>query len=530
MSPNRRIFLNIAATYGRSLYALACGLFTARWVYLTLGKSDYGLYGVVGGLTVFIAFINNVLGVSVGRYYAYSVGRAKIEGHEAEGLEECRQWFNTAVVLHTVVPVLLMAVGYPIGEWAVRNFLTIPADRVEAFVWIFRFSCITCFWGMFSVPFNAMYAAKQYIAELTVYSFAQTTVNVLFLCYMVNHPGDWLVRYGLWNCLLAIVPAIIITARAYVVFPECRFNVDYMRSIRHLKELGKFAGLFSLELFGNLFRFNAMPILINKYFGPVMNAAYSVANNVCSHTQSFSASLRTAFQPAIVTAVGAGRKEEAIALMFRICKFGTLAVLVFAIPICIEIKEILLVWLKTPPPFAAWLTVGVIMALVLDKMTTGHFIALNALDNIPIYRIAIGACFFSTFPIAWALIVSGLGVYSIVIALNLVLLVATALRILYVARCFSVPPKLWLSRILLPIAMTTAISVIVGLGSTMCRPPSVSRVFITLAAFELVFIPLSWMLVLDNNERQFIVSRMKDFFKLFFLHNHISQTMVQRIK
>ena len=31
MSPNHRIFLNIIATYGRLLYALVCGLFTARW-------------------------------------------------------------------------------------------------------------------------------------------------------------------------------------------------------------------------------------------------------------------------------------------------------------------------------------------------------------------------------------------------------------------------------------------------------------------------------------------------------------------
>ena len=38
MSPNRRIFLNIVATYGRSLYALVCGLFISRWVLAVVGK------------------------------------------------------------------------------------------------------------------------------------------------------------------------------------------------------------------------------------------------------------------------------------------------------------------------------------------------------------------------------------------------------------------------------------------------------------------------------------------------------------
>lgn len=43
MSPNRRIFLNIVATYGRSLYALIIGLFCGRWTLMVLGEVDYGL-------------------------------------------------------------------------------------------------------------------------------------------------------------------------------------------------------------------------------------------------------------------------------------------------------------------------------------------------------------------------------------------------------------------------------------------------------------------------------------------------------
>ena len=52
MSPNRRIFLNIIATYGRSLYALVCGVFVGRWVLVAVGKSEGGFDGVVGGMMV----------------------------------------------------------------------------------------------------------------------------------------------------------------------------------------------------------------------------------------------------------------------------------------------------------------------------------------------------------------------------------------------------------------------------------------------------------------------------------------------
>ena len=46
------LFLNISATYGRSLYALVCGLFVSRWVLAAAEKSEFGVYGVVGGMMV----------------------------------------------------------------------------------------------------------------------------------------------------------------------------------------------------------------------------------------------------------------------------------------------------------------------------------------------------------------------------------------------------------------------------------------------------------------------------------------------
>lgn len=50
MSPNRRILLNIVATYGRSLCALVCWVFVSRWVLAAAEKSEFGLCGVAGGM------------------------------------------------------------------------------------------------------------------------------------------------------------------------------------------------------------------------------------------------------------------------------------------------------------------------------------------------------------------------------------------------------------------------------------------------------------------------------------------------
>ena len=48
----KEFFLKIIATSSRSLYALVCWVFVGRWVLAAVGKSEFGVCGVVGGMTV----------------------------------------------------------------------------------------------------------------------------------------------------------------------------------------------------------------------------------------------------------------------------------------------------------------------------------------------------------------------------------------------------------------------------------------------------------------------------------------------
>lgn len=54
-----------------------CGLFISRWVLAALGKTDFDLHGVVGGMMGFIVFLNSLLNVATGRFYEYAEGLAQ---------------------------------------------------------------------------------------------------------------------------------------------------------------------------------------------------------------------------------------------------------------------------------------------------------------------------------------------------------------------------------------------------------------------------------------------------------------------
>lgn len=504
MTDNKRIFLNIIATYGRSLFALVCGLFTARWVLQSLGKVDYGLMGVVGGLTAFIAFFNGLLATAIGRFYAVSVGKSQANGQTLHGLEACRQWFSIAVFIHTVIPLLLIAIGYPLGVWAVRHWLTIPPDRIEACVWVFRCVCISCFIGMVNVPFTAMYTAKQYIAELTIYTFVTTTLNVCFLYYMVTHPGVWLTRLAVWTMCLSVIPQVMICLRAIIIFPECRFRLSLVWAPQKFKQLLYYAGWQCFGSLGALLRVQGLAILVNKYFGPKVNSAMAIGNNVAAHAGTLSASMIGAFQPAIANAYGAGVMERMRALAYRASKIGTLLLLLFMIPLAIELPMVLKIWLKDVPQYTDGLCWCVMAMVVIDKTAVGHMLAVNAHGRIALYQAVLGGALLLTLPLAWLWIALGWGVYAVGWAMIATIMLCAWGRVWFARSLVGMSARYWLFRIFLPLCMIGGVSGVVGLLPRLWMTASFGRILVTGIVVEVTLLPLAWIFLLDDEERNFV--------------------------
>lgn len=507
MTENRRIFWNVIATYGRSLYALVCGVLTGRWVLMALGAEDYGLYGVVGGMTVFITFFNNILASSISRFYTFSVGQAKTASSVEDGIRECQAWFNTAVSIHTIVPLILVAIGYPIGIWAVRSFLTIPPDRIEACVWVFRFACLSCLVSMLNVPFQAMYTAKQYIAELTFYSFATTTLNVCFLYFMVTHPSDWLTRYAAWMCALVAVPQILICIRALKIFPECRFHRNMLFRKDRFKRLGAFAAWQLIGVLCSLLRGQGIAILINKFHGAKVNAAMSVANTVNSQSSTLASAMLGAFTPAITTAYGAGDFRRMQTLAFGACKFGTLLSLVFVIPLMLELPEVLTLWLKEPPPYVFGLTALMLVSHIIENLTYGHMVAVSASGRIALYHVLMGSISLLALPIAIAWALFGGNPYTAVWAIIITQVAYTVMRVVLARRIAHLPIRPWTFRILAPLVVLMLVCFGIGATPRLVMAESFLRVCVTTLICTVVFLPLSWYCIMNFEERTFVKSK-----------------------
>lgn len=510
MTGNRRIALNIVATYGRSLYALVVGLFCGRWTLMALGEVDYGLMGLVGGLVGFVSFFNSLLASAVGRFYAVSVGEAHKAENAADGIEKCRRWFNTALSIHVVLPIVLIVVGYPLGVWGVEHFLTIPPGRVGACIWVWQFTCLSCFIAMANVPFQAMYTAKQEIAELTIYNFVTTTANACFLYFMITHPGIWLTKFAAWTCGLSILPQMIIGFRAVQKYPECRFRLDYLFDKLRIRELSKYAfARFIAELSGMLSG-QARSILVNKYMGPRYNAAMAIGGTVAGHAMTLSGSLSGALWPAIANKAGEGDEESVRRMSFTTCRISAVLMLFFALPLIAEIREVLRLWLVNPPPFAAEICVAILLCEALQKSTDGYWMAILGLGRgVMAYSRIVCLAGFVFIAACWFLFAFGFGMWSVVVGQFALAGTLTGLR-LWIGRSlvgFSV--REWLRRVCVPLAFLTVVTLAVGFLPRVWMEVSLMRVAVTTLLCELVFVPVVWIVVLERAERDRLWSQIR---------------------
>lgn len=518
LTPNRRIFLNIVATYGRSVYAMACGIFGSRWVLMSLGHEDFGLYGVIGGLVGFIAIINGLLATAVGRFYAVNVGAAKVAEDKMEALNECRAWFSSAVFIHTLVPLVLMLIGEPLGEYALRaGWIVVPESRFTACLWVFRFACIASFVGMVTVPLSAMYTAKQYIAELTIYGFLASTINLGFYAYMATHPAVWLPRYAAWMSAMTVAPTMIIAVRAYFIFPECRLVPREIVNLRRIRQLAAFAGWQAFGGFGVLARSQGIAILLNRHteFGAARNASMSIANQVASQTDALSNAMVGAFQPAVANAYGAGDLLQMRALAFRACKFGTILSAIFVLPLALELPTVLRIWLKNPPEYAAGLCWCILAMHLIDRTAVGHMLAVSASGKVALYQAFLGTSLILTLPVAWLFVHLNWGIYATGWAMILTMMLCAWGRVWFARTIVGMSARLWLRSILLPLAILFALTLSAGCIPRLVLPAGLLRVVVTTVICEAVLFALSWSVALDPSEKSFVREKVSCYTKRF---------------
>lgn len=500
MKPGHLIAFNTLVSYGQSLVGLVVGLFSARWVLQSLGQTDFGLFGVVGSLILLLTFLNGGLSVGVARFYAFSIGRAG-DGQSRDGVEDLKKWFNTALITHLTLGIFVVLLGLPAGEFAIRHWLNIPADRLEACVTVFHVSIFAGFFSVVGVPFTAMFAAQQRIAELSLFGMAQSLLILGLAWLLLTADGDRLVFYGVGMSLISILFILVQALRATFKFKACRASIAHFFNPGYFGQLFAFVGW---KAFGTAcvgLREQGTPIMTNLLFGPAVNAAYSISSRLAVQANALSSSLMSAVQPAMNTTEGMGDREKMLHISLRLCRLSTLLSMFFVCPLLLEMDTLLAIWLKMPPDYSSTICRWMLAALLIDRMTIGSALAVTAAGKIAVYEIIQGPLLLSVLPILWIFSSIEIGPTGIGAALFISGTAYCLGRVLLAKNLTGLSITLWTKTVCLPAIITFSVGITAGYISYSLMEPGLLRFFVITIFTGLLTILCGFILLLTSEER-----------------------------
>ena len=491
----RMVAVNTAITYGRSIIGMLFGLFSSRWILLSLGETDFGLYGLVGNLIVAVSFVNLVLSNATSRFYAVAVG---------EGDGDPAAWFNVAVLVHAALAFIVLLVGFPLGEYAIGNWLVIPDGRVAACRVVFTMSLAATAVGVLSVPYSAMFTARQKFGELAAYALLGSAFTCAVAGFMRSSSGDRLICFSAlvsgFSCLMAVVQ----TVRARIRFSECSICLARLRDWRKARELVSYSGWRILGTSGWLAQRQGAAFVVNLAFGAAANAAYSIAGQFAVHASSLMTALSSAVTPAIATTLGSGDETRTADMVLASCRFmGFLAALV-GIPLAVEADSVLKLWLVTPPAGAWILAVLFTVAMIVDSSTAGIAAGLGANRNVALWQTFAFVVLAVTCPAAWLCFKMGLGLASLGFIFVAATCIMTVGRVSFAKKLLGVMPSEWRRKVALPLVGVWVLSALASLSLRCCLAEGLSRVvFVGFVSLATTFV-VSYFILFTDREKSAI--------------------------
>ena len=452
-SANKRIAKNTLVLYVRMLFTMGISLFTSRVILQTLGVEDYGISSVVGGVISMFTFINAAMVSSTQRYLNFELVRGDAN--------QLRSVFSTSLQIHALIALAIIVLSETVGLWFLNEKLVIPEARMTAAMWVYQCSILSCAVSIMSTPYNAVIVAHEKMSAFAYISILDVSLKLLVVYLLVVLPFDKLIILAILNLLVQLFIRYIYTLYCHRHFPESYFQFWFNKTL--FKEMFGFAGW---SFWGNLAAIlytQGLNMMLNIFFGPIVNAARGIAVQVQSAVQQFVGGFQTALNPQITKNYASNNLPQMHSLMFRSARFSFLLLFFLSLPVLMETNFILTLWLKTVPDDAVIFTQIMICISLIYTTANPCIIANQATGKVKIYQMVVGGILLLILPISYVVLKLGAPAYSVFIVHFCIESLAQFSRMYMLRKLIHLPLWQYMKNIYIPIVSTVAIAIILPL-------------------------------------------------------------------
>lgn len=492
---NKRIAKNTIFLYIRMIVVLFVSIYTTRVVLDVLGVDDFGVYNVVCGFVAMFSFFNASMSNGIQRFYNFEAGR-----NESQNITKV---YRTSLIIQIILAVLLTVVLETIGLWYVNTKMELaPGTQTVANI-VFQCSVLSLVFIILQIPYSAAILAHERMGYYSVISIVDVFLKLIIVLILPYVSLNKLAFYGFLQLLIAVVDFLLYFIYAKKNFAELKFSLKIDKQL--FKSIFSFSSWNLFGMFAWTTQGQGVNMLINLFFGPVVNAARGVSAQIQSAIQGFCENLVIAFRPQLVQSYSQGNYERTRHMMYSMSKIMFILFFMLSTPVIFDIDYILKLWLgDNVPEYTAQFTILILLSMYPRNFALAFAQVVHATGKIRSYQLISSSIVILVLPLSYLDLKLGSGVVS-VFWINLgVCILMFLVCMVYLKRIFPYSITDYLKDVMIPCLLMAIISLLVPFGSSCILQGSLLRLIINTVFGSIVSLVVAYKLILNESEKGII--------------------------
>jgi O-antigen/teichoic acid export membrane protein len=342
---------------------------------------------------------------------------------------------------------------------------------------------------------------------MQVYAYIGVSDAVLKLgvVYLITiSTFDKLITLGMLNLCISFGMYVFYNIYCKKQFSEYNFGLKVEKQL--LREMIGFSTWSMIGSTAFMLKNHGVNVLINIFFGPVVNAANAIAYQVNNAIVQFSTNFTMALNPQIIKSYAANEKTQMKNLIFRGGRISFFLLMILSIPILLETDIILKVWLINVPQYAVDLTRLILILALIESFAITISTSIQATGKIKYYQIFVGCIYLLNFPIAYIFYKLGAEPTMALIISIILALINVFTRLYLMSRYLSINYRDYLRDVMLISTIVMIISLIFPTGIHHCMHSGLQRLLLVILVSCISSATFIYILGLEKYERKQINS------------------------
>lgn len=319
------------------IIVMGVNLYSVRLLIRGLGLEQYGVLNVVAGIVgIFLAFSTS-MSSTLHRFYSISLGEDIMD------IKKRQKIFSSSILTYTIVGFFLILLAEFFGIWFINYKLIIDTKDITNVLWLFQLYVLSFFFTLWQAPFSAILIAHEEMKLFSILSILDSALKLCAAFALIFLSENSLLAYGM---MLTVISIFVLFAYIYVVkykFTEYKFMC--LRNGGDVKEMLSFTGWTFLGTAANAGLMHGNTLIVNMFFGPIINGARAVSFQVNNALNSLVSNVVLGMKPPMIKAYAAGAYSKLNLIFYLSNKFIFISTFVLCAPIYYNIELLLSIWI-----------------------------------------------------------------------------------------------------------------------------------------------------------------------------------------